>query len=49
VIPVEGVDIRENFRQAMSLWQKVNQLATELVGGGEDRQRDPRQGDRLRS
>lgn len=34
-IPVEDVAIRENFRQAMSLWQKVNQLGIELVGGGE--------------
>lgn len=34
-IPVGDVAIRENFRQAMSLWQKVNQLGIELVGGGE--------------
>lgn len=34
-IPVRDVDIRENFRQAMTLWQKVNQLGVELVGGGE--------------
>jgi len=34
-IPVEAVAIRENFRQAMSLWQKINQLGIELVGGGE--------------
>lgn len=45
LVPVEDVSIRENFRQAMSLWQKVNQLGIELVGGGEPppvvtRQRD---------
>lgn len=34
-IPVDGVAIRENFRQAMTLWSKVNQLGIELVGGGE--------------
>jgi hypothetical protein len=34
-IPVEDVAIRENFRQAMTLWRKVNQLGVELVGGGE--------------
>ena len=34
-IPVEAVDIRENFGQAMTLWRKVNQLGVELVGGGE--------------
>ena len=34
-IPVEDVAIRENFRQAMTLWRKVNQLGIELVGGGE--------------
>jgi hypothetical protein len=34
-IPVEDVAIRENFRQAMTLWQKVNQLGIEVVGGGE--------------
>lgn len=34
-IPVSNVAIRENFRQAMTLWRKVNQLAEELVGGGE--------------
>ena len=35
LVPVRDVAIRENFRQAMSLWQKVNQLGVELVGGGE--------------
>ncbi|MGI9625208.1 MAG: hypothetical protein ACR2QM_00115 [Longimicrobiales bacterium] len=34
-IPVEDVAIRENFRQAMTLWSKVNELGVELVGGGE--------------
>ena len=34
-IPVRDVAIRENFRQAMTLWRKVNQLGVELVGGGE--------------
>lgn len=34
-IPVDEVTIRENFGQAMTLWRKVNQLAVELVGGGE--------------
>ena len=34
-IPVQDVAIRENFRQAMTLWQKVNQLGIEMVGGGE--------------
>lgn len=34
-IPVENVAIRENFRQAMTLWSKINQLGVELVGGGE--------------
>lgn len=34
-IPLTDVSIRENFRQAMTLWQKVNQLGVELVGGGE--------------
>lgn len=34
-IPVEDVAIRENFRQALTLWQKVNELGVELVGGGE--------------
>ena len=33
--PVAGVSIRENFRQSMALWEKVNQLGIELVGGGE--------------
>ena len=32
---VEGVAIRENFGLAMNLWRKVNQLAIEMVGGGE--------------
>ena len=35
LIPVSGVAIRENFGQAMTLWQKANQLAVNLVGGGE--------------
>lgn len=35
LVPVEGVSIRENFGQAMTLWRKVNQLAVEVVGGGE--------------
>ena len=35
LIPVEDVTIRENFRQAMTLWRKINQLGVELVGGGE--------------
>ena len=34
-IPVSDVVIRENFRQALTLWRKVNQLGVELVGGGE--------------
>lgn len=34
-IPVRDVTIRENFRQALTLWQKVNELAVDLVGGGE--------------
>lgn len=34
-IPVADVSIRENFRQAMTLWQKVNELGITLVGGGE--------------
>ena len=34
-IPVQDVTVRENFRQAMALWRKVNQLGVELVGGGE--------------
>jgi len=34
-IPVEEVAIRENFRQAMTLFNKVNELGVELVGGGE--------------
>ena len=34
-IPVAEVAIRVNFRQAMTLWRKVNQLGVELVGGGE--------------
>ncbi len=32
---VEEVAIRENFGLAMNLWRKVNQLAIEVVGGGE--------------
>ncbi len=34
-VAVRGVAIRENFRQAMTLWRKVNQLGIEVVGGGE--------------
>ncbi len=34
-LQVEGVAIRENFRLAMTLWRKVNQLGIEIVGGGE--------------
>ena len=34
-MPVAEVAIRVNFRQALTLWQKVNQLGIELVGGGE--------------
>ena len=34
-IPLSEVAIRVNFRQAMTLWRKVNQLGVELVGGGE--------------
>ena len=34
-IPVREVASRENFRQAMTLWRKVNQLGIDLVGGGE--------------
>lgn len=47
LIPVEGVSIRENFGQAMTLWRKVNQLGVELVGGGEPPPpvRAPRDGD----
>ena len=29
LIPVDGVTSRENFRQAMTLWRKVNQLGIE--------------------
>ncbi len=35
LIPVSAVAIRENFGQAMTLWRKANQLAVDLVGGGE--------------
>lgn len=35
LITVSNVTIRQNFRQAITLWQKVNQLGIELVGGGE--------------
>ncbi|NNM33941.1 MAG: hypothetical protein HKO53_12780 [Gemmatimonadetes bacterium] len=35
LIQVENVSIRENFNQALNLWRRVNQLGTELVGGGE--------------
>lgn len=35
LIQVENVSIRENFNQSLNLWRRVNQLGTELVGGGE--------------